>query len=166
MKLCCTVAKLVWVATSLATAAAGLAPGAGLADYKTVYVLPMASGLDQFVAIKLTTGSVMQVVTDPRKADVVLTDAIGAAFEGKLDELYGQKSKSDDKDGKNGKDSMNGSSRISPASRGKGAIFLVDRKTRDVVWSTYVKPGGSAPDDLNRIAGEIASKLDKDRKGK
>jgi hypothetical protein len=98
-----------------------------------------------------------------------LTDAIGAAFEEKLDDLYGQKAKSDskdDKDSKDSKDTMNSSSRISPASRGRGAIFLVDRKTRDVVWSTYVKPVGSAPDDLNRIAGEIAARLAKDRKGK
>jgi hypothetical protein len=155
-------AKLV----ALATAAAALACGAGLADYKTVYVLPMASGLDQFLAIKLTTGSVMQVVTDPRKAELVLTDAIGAGFEAKLDDLYGQKPKSEEKDDKSGKESMNGSSRISPASRGRGAIFLVDRKTRDVVWSMYVKPRSTAPDDMNRIAAEIADKLAKDRKGK
>lgn len=150
----------------LAAAAAALACGAGLADYKTVYVLPMSSGLDQFVAIKLTTGSVMQVVTDPRKADLVLTDAIGAAFEAKLDDLYGQKPKGEEKDDKSGKDNANGSPRISPASRGRGAIFLVDRKTRDVVWSMYVKPKGTAPDDLNQVAAEIADKLAKDRKSK
>jgi hypothetical protein len=150
----------------LATAAAALTCGAGLADYKTVYVLPMSSGLDQFVAIKLTTGSVMQVVTDPRKAELILTDAIGAAFEGKLDDLYGQKPKSDEKDDKNSKDNVNGSPRISPASRGRGAIFLVDRKTRDVVWSMYVKPKSTTPDDMNRTAAEIAEKLAKDRKGK
>jgi len=155
-------ARLLWAGAAVAA----LACGAGLADYKTVYVLPMSSGLDQFVAIKLTTGSVMQVVTDPRKADLVLTDAIGAAFEGKLDELYGQKPKSEEKDDKNSKDNMNGSPRISPASRGRGAIFLVDRKTRDVVWSLYVRPKGTAPDDLNQIATEIADKLAKDRKGK
>ena len=150
----------------LASAAAAVACGAGLADYKTVYVLPMSSGLDQFLAIKLTSGSVMQVVTDPRKAELILTDAIGAAFEAKLDDLYGQKPKGEEKDDKNGKDSMNSSPRISPASRGRGAIFLVDRKTRDVVWSTYVKVGSTAPDDMNRIAAEIADKLARDRKGK
>jgi hypothetical protein len=150
----------------LAIAAAALAWGAGLTDYKTVYVLPMSSGLDQFVAIKLTTGSVMQVVTDPRKAELILTDAIGAAFEAKLDDLYGQKPKNEDKDDKNGKDSVNGSSRISPASRGRGAVFLVDRKTRDVVWSAYVKPKGTAPDELNQSAAEIVAKLTKDMKGK
>jgi hypothetical protein len=147
MKLESKVAKVAELLV-VVTVAAASALGAGLADYKTVYVLPMSSGLDQFVAIKLTT------------------DAIGAAFEAKLDDLYGQKPKSEEKDDKNGKDSMNGSSRISPASRGRGAIFLVDRKTRDVVWSTYVKLGSTAADDMNRIAAEIADKLAKDRKGK
>src|ERR1700685_4588931 len=106
MKLESKVAKVAELLV-VVTVAAASALGAGLADYKTVYVLPMSSGLDQFVAIKLTTGSVMQVVTDPRKAELVLTDAIGAAFEAKLDDLYGQKPKSEEKDDKNGKDSMN-----------------------------------------------------------
>ena len=35
----------------------------------------------------------MQVVTDPQKADAILTDHIGPAFEQKLDELYGKKRK-------------------------------------------------------------------------
>ena len=41
--------------------------GADLGEFKTVYILPMSNGLDQFLAIKLTSGSVMQVVTDPTK---------------------------------------------------------------------------------------------------
>jgi hypothetical protein len=148
------------------TAVAALGCGAELAEYKTVYVLPMSSGLDQYLAIKLTTGSVLQVVTDPQKADVVFTDRIGAAFEQTLDDLYGQKPKADDKD--KDKDSMNGSARSisSPLAHGKGLMFLVDRRTRNVVWSTYVKPKGSTPDELNHVAAEVVGKLDKDKTGK
>jgi hypothetical protein len=131
-----------------------------VAEYKTVYLLPMSSGLDQFLAIKLTSASVIQVVTDPQKADAVLTDHIGEAFEDKLDELYGQKPKGDDKN------SVNGSPRVSSASRGRGAIFLLDRRTRNIIWSTYVKPKSSTPDEMNHVAGEIASRLEKDKKGK
>jgi hypothetical protein len=147
-------------------AVAGLACAAELAEYKAVYVLPMSNGLDQYLAIKLTTGSVMQVVTDPQKADVVFTDRIGASFEQTLDDLYGQKPKSEDKD--KDKDSMNGSTRgvSSPLAHGKGLMFLVDRRTRNVVWSTYVKPKGSSPDELNHVAAEVAGKLDKDKTGK
>src|SRR5437762_7219070 len=56
---------------------------------KTVYLLPMAGGLDQYLALKLTSGGVLQVVTDPKKADAILTDGIGARLEDSLTELYG-----------------------------------------------------------------------------
>ncbi len=69
-----------------------------LEGIKTVYLLPMASGLDQFLAVRLTTGSILQVVTDPQKADAILTDHIGASFEQRLDELYAVKPSKDDKD--------------------------------------------------------------------
>jgi hypothetical protein len=136
--------------------------GAELADYKTVYVLPMSSGLDQFLAIKLTSGAVMQVVTDPQKADLVFTDRIGVSFEQKLDELYGAKPKVEDKDSAFGSQKTFGA----PLAHGRGLMFLVDPRTRNVVWSVYVKPKGSTPEDLNRAAGEIASKLEKDKVGK
>ncbi len=140
----------------LAAAAALAMPAADLVEFKTVYLLPMSNGLDQFLAIKLTSGSVMQVVTDPKKADAILTDHIGTAFEQKLDELFGKKEKDED----------TARTGMQNASRGRGAIFLVDRKTRDVIWSAYERPKTTAPDDMNHTAEKIAQKLEKDRKGK
>jgi hypothetical protein len=140
----------------LAAAAALALPGADLAEFKTVYVLPMSNGLDQFLAIKLTSGSVMQVVADPQKADAILTDHIGTSFEQKLDELYGKREKDED----------TARTGMQNASRGRGAIFLVNRKTRDVIWSAYERPKSTAPDDMNHTAEKIAQKLEKDRKGK
>jgi hypothetical protein len=141
----------------LAAAAVLALPAADLGEFKTVYLLPMSNGLDQFLAIKLTSGSVMQVVTDPNKADAILTDHIGNSFEQKLDEMYGKKQKEDEDKGRTG---------MQNASRGRGAIFLVDRKTRDVIWSVYERPKSTAPDDMNHTAEKIAQKLEKDRKGK
>ncbi len=143
----------------MVAAGAVFACGAELAEYKTVYVLPMSSGLDQFLATKLTAGSVLQVVTDPQKADVIFTDRIGAAFEEKLDELYGQKPKADDSDSAHG--SPRGTS--SPLTHGRGLIFLVDRKSRSIVWSTYVKPTSSTPDEMNHVASVVAHQLEKDK---
>ena len=136
--------------------------GGDLAGFKTVYVLPMAGGLDQFLATRLTSGAVLQVVTDPLKADVVITDRIGAAFEEHLNEIYGEKVKTDDK----GSLSTTAKPMDITISRGRGLIFMVDRRTREVVWSTFIKPRDTTPSELIRIAGEIAGKLDKDRKGK
>src|SRR6202163_2170403 len=57
---------------------------------KTVYLLPMAGGLDQYLALQLSSGGLLQVVTDPKKADAILTDGIGARLEESLTELYGK----------------------------------------------------------------------------
>jgi hypothetical protein len=129
--------------------------------YKTVYILPMANSLDQFLAIKLTTGVVIQVVTDAHKADAIFTDRIGVGFEQKLDEIYGGKPKDAD-------DSQDGTVRkpVQAITRGKGAIFLVDPKTRNVIWSDYEHPKNTSPEEMNRLAERIAGRLEKARKGK
>lgn len=136
--------------------------GADMSGVKTVYLLPMSSGLDQYLAVRLTTASVLQVVADPRNADAVLTDHIGQNFEDRLDEMYGAKPKSEDD--KNG--STPEFARITSGARSRGAIFLVNRKTRDILWSAYEPSKGTAPADLNRTADRIAEKLGKAIKGK
>lgn len=59
-----------------------------LGRVQSVYILPMNSGMDQFLANRLTSLGVFQVVADPQKADTVLTDSLGRGFEDKLKELY------------------------------------------------------------------------------
>ena len=136
--------------------------GADMSGVKTVYVLPMSNGLDQYLAVRLTTASVLQVVADPRNADAVLTDHIGQSFEERLDELYGAKPKSEDD--KNG--STLEFAKVTSGARSRGAIFLVNRKTRDILWSVYEQPKGTSPSDLNRTADRIGDKLAKAVKGK
>ena len=100
--------------------------------------MPMVSGLDQYLA---GTGSpakhVMQVVTDPKAADVIMTDRIGEAFEQKMAELFPRKKRSRRKDGK--KDDKTGGAGDSTAAntfqfhRGAGRVFPGGRE---------VAPGG------------------------
>ncbi len=136
--------------------------GADMSGVKTVYLLPMSSGLDQYLAVRLTTASVLQVVVDPRNADAILTDHIGQSFEDRLDEMYGAKPKTEED--KNGSEPQ--FARLTSGAHSRGAIFLVNRKTRDVLWSAYEPPKGTAPADLNRTADRIADKLAKAIKGK
>jgi hypothetical protein len=151
-----------------AFAAMAASAGTNVAGASAVYIMPMAGGLDQYLALRLTTGNVMQVVTDPLKADVVLTDRVGAGFDDKWKELYPPPPapKSDDKD--KSKDDVftvqRGASQ--PLARSRGAIFLIDRSTRNVIWSTYARPKSTASDDLNHIADQIAKELAKARKAK
>lgn len=82
---------LLWVTILSAFAVPGSTQtGASrkLSEVQTIYVLPMSSGMDQYLASRLTRGHILQVVADPAKADALLTDHLGAAFEDSLKELY------------------------------------------------------------------------------
>ncbi len=149
-----------------------------LVQVHSVYVLPMGSGMDQFLANRLTHFGKMQVVADPQQADTILTDRLGEGFEKKLDELYPPVEDAPDlkdaKDEKDEKDTDKPSSgvnlkdetpmRATSFGRGRGTYFLVDRKTRNVVWSTYERPKNASPDELNRIAERVINNLKHDLK--
>jgi hypothetical protein len=124
-----------------------------LAQYagpRTVYILPMAAGLDQYVAQWLTKNHVMQVVADPKIAEVVMTDHIGEAFEQKMQQLRPNTDKKSDT-------ATHGEFH---STKPRGTIFLVDAKSHQVLWSDYQKPPRSNSDvDLNRTAEAIAKKI-------
>lgn len=165
--------------------------GADLAGVKTVYVMPMARGLDQYLASQLTSDHVFQVVTDPKLADAVLTDRIGEGFQIRLEsfspspeEAAAEKEPKPDKADKpdktqEGKEPPPSGASIavafsepmnkldSPAmnssfGRGKGTIFLVESKSRQVVWSTFDPSKSNTAHDLNRTATDIVARLKKD----
>ncbi len=143
------------------------APAAGLDDVKNVYVLPMSNGLDQYLAAQLTSGSVLQVVTDPHKADAVLTDHLGQSFEETLADLYGNKPAPSDKAADKTEDTGATYARSGmQGQRGRGNVFLVNRKTHDVLWSFYESPGDKTPNGMRRTASKISAKLAQSIKGK
>ena len=144
---------LLAVAVLASVAVAAVNPQ--LAAVHTIYILPMASGMDQYLASRLTARGVVQVVADPHHADALLTDHIGESFESKLDDLYAPP--------KPAESTQVGFAPLahppSTWSRGRGSFFLVDRKTRSVLWSVYDRPHGSRPDELNHVATKIAGQL-------
>ncbi len=148
----------------IGTMALAWVAAAGAADVhavKTVYLLPMSNGLDQYLASSLTSDSVFQVVTDPKKADAVLTDHVGENFEQRLDELYGSTAPKAEKD----KDDKNGDTttfaRVGGGQRSRGTYFLVDRNTRDVLWSDQELPKDNTVKETRRTAAHIANRLAK-----
>jgi hypothetical protein len=145
-----------------------------LSGVKAVYLLPMGNGLDQFLANRLANADIFPVVTDPAKADAIFTDKLGEALQERLNELYPpppkpkpaakdtkSEGKSDDTQAES-KDKIKNDLPRSSFGRGKGTLFLVDTKTRTVIWSAYEKPKNSTPDEMNRVAGKIADRLKKD----
>jgi hypothetical protein len=124
------------------------------AGIKTVYILPMSGGFDQYLAEWLTRTSALQVVTDAKAADAVMTDSLGEAFEQKLAQIR------PDTDKKDARASDAAPVHAYTSGRSKGTLFLVDAKTRSVIWSDYEKaPRTSSSANLNRQAERVAKKL-------
>ena len=174
--------KWFWL-LALAVPSLSAAAHPQLKQVNTVYILAMGHGVDQFLANQLTSAGVFQVVTDPKKADAILTDHLGEVFEKKLDELYPpppppEVKKEDDKDADkdgdtNTKDQpkphspdlgTGGANRVtgSSFSSGKGNFFLVDRKSRAVLWSVYEPEKDSTPATLTKLAAKVVKRLQAD----
>lgn len=161
--------------------AASVLLGEDITQVRTVYILTMGAGLDLHIANRLTDGHVLQVVTDPQKADAILTDRLGPAFEDQMTRLYPPpeppKQEAKDKPKEKEKEDSAGSSiasafgsdaaaklpkPMSSFGRGKGTIFMVGVKSRDVLWSTFALPKDSRPATLERTAEKITTELKKD----
>jgi hypothetical protein len=140
-----------------------------------LYMLPMAGGLDQYLADWITREKIAQIVTDPKAADLVMTDRLGEAFEQKLAQIRppeevkeGKEVKKDDKKDDKTTRTMesggagtaaNASHNSFRSSAARGTLFLVDVKSRQVVWSDHEKPPAISDASLNREAERVAKKL-------
>src|SRR5258708_910316 len=98
---------------------------------RSVYVLPMAGGLDQYLAARIAHEHVMQVVADPKLADALMTDRLGDASEKTREKFHPRDDDRDDAE------SPHHSSRPSGT---RGTFFLGDAKSRHVIWSDFEKP--------------------------
>jgi hypothetical protein len=160
----------------LFSCSAAMLSAADLANVHTVYVLKMAKGLDQFLANRLTSDHVFQIVTDPKLADAVFTDQLGEGFQTKLEEFSptpeSDKPAPPAKAEKTGDDpnpllgdtvnKLTNPGANSSFGRAKGTVFLVDAKSRQVVWSVYRPAKGSTPKEMDRTANDIVSRIKKD----
>ena len=150
------------------------APHPQLSQIHKVYLLAMGGGLEQYLANQLTAKGVLEVVTDPKLADAVLSENIGPDFEARLNELLPpqrapepapdvKKAKDKDKDKAGDVEYMTSATlRTSSFSRGRGNLFLVDLKSRSVVWSTHSVPKFRTADEYDRTSAKMAEALARD----
>ena len=134
-------------------------------NVKSVYILKMTGGLDQYLASELSKNGVFSVTTDPNQADAIFTDSLGEGFEKKYKALYEPPPVETDKK----EEGQGGITDASPPrigssswSRGRGTIFLVDRKTRSLLWSMNRQPKNSAPAEMVTQARKVVAQLKKD----
>ncbi len=145
-----------------------------LASLRRVLVLPMANGIDQYIANRITNLHVVEVVTDPKLADAVLTDHIGQGFQERMAQLYEApkapaakaKPETTDQSGQNTFVSAFATAAPPPQvtswGRGKGNVFLVGVGVRQVLWSAYERPEDNTSGQLDRTAIRIVNRLQKD----
>ncbi len=156
-----------------------------LRDVKRVYILAMSANLDQFLASQLAKAGVFEVVTDPKKADAIITDRVGESFESKFDLLYPPPTPP--KETKSAADSttdspksespksarelnsdklagvdLTGGARPPTMGHGKGNIFIVSRGNRTVVWSIYEPPKNNTSRELTKTAERVVKHLQED----
>ena len=175
-----------WILVLLSCAALH---GADLAGVHSVYLLPMGSGLDQYLANRLTNAGVFQVVTDPKLADAVLTERIGEPFQARMEELYPKpepdveakaepepKAEKDEPKAEKDKKQAKGDeppglgetvNKLAPPGsmstfgRSKGTLFLVGVKNRQVIWSTFERPKSRESKELDRTAVRVVEQIKK-----
>jgi len=160
-----------------------LACAADLAGVHKVYVMPMPRGMDQYLANRLAGEHVFEVVTDPKLADAVFTDRLGQGFESQLED-FSPTPKSPEPAPKSPEptakpaDGGAGSAAAgfggetvnkltnpglnSSFGRAHGTVFLVDARSRAVVWSTFDPPKGVSGKELNRTASDIVGRIKRD----
>jgi hypothetical protein len=169
-----------------------LAFGTDLAHVKTVYLLKMSKGMEQYLANRLANEHLFQIVTDPKMADAIWTDQIGEGFEAKLNELFpppappepeekDEPAAKPEKGAKTAKgvDSNSTMAMFTDAANklpslaanssfghSRGTLFLVDAKSKEVVWSTYDPPKDATSHQMDRTANDIVSRLKHDLKKK
>ena len=174
--------KLFCAWTAFAATAAFATVNPQLHEVKRVYILAMSASMDQYLANQLTKAGIFEVVTDPKRADAIITDRVGESFESKLDDLYppppapkkveepkpADDSATDSKSLREVKSDrlagldLTGGARPSTMGRGKGNIFIVDRGTRAVLWSIYEPPKNNNPGELTKTAERVVKHLKDD----
>jgi hypothetical protein len=182
---------LMFLTAAALAVAATVPPSPELLHIKTVYILPMRLGFDQYLANQLSQSGLLHVVTDPKKADGILTDHLGEAFEARLDEINpppkppapaAAEAKVEATKATSSADSADGEPETKTTkkkakatatdattndnpplrgsfSSGRGNVFLVDKTTRVVLWSTFEQLDSAQPASLTHVAEYVVKDL-------
>jgi hypothetical protein len=119
--------------------------------FQTVYITQMVNEMDQHLASRLTSSRTLWVVLDPASADAILTDSLDDSFWNWLAQTYPAPAAAS---------SRAAAARSgAQATRHRGTIFLVDPRSRLVLWSAYDLPKNGTPAELDRAATRLTSQL-------
>jgi hypothetical protein len=160
--------RRAWSLAVLLVALGGLcAATPQLSEVKTVYLWPMPSSFDQYLAQQIISAGIFEVVVDPKLATAVMTERIDAPFLKAMDTLFPRPQPAAEKPEED-KEKVSGGlegTEERPVNRAlgspQGTVFLVDVQTRKVLWSTFLKKDDYSPDKLNKQARTVVDELKK-----
>jgi hypothetical protein len=125
---------------------------------RTVYIVPMANGLNSHIASRLTISGVVRVVLEPESAEAVLTDRVDEGFWAWSTVHYKAA-------GKNSSVALYDDDPLSfkHMSTGpyRGTLFLVDPRNGLIMWSMYEPTPNTTSNALDLAATHIAASLKK-----
>ena len=124
-----------------------------------MYFWPMQSSLDQYLA-EQAAGRI-EVTVDPKMAVAIMTDRIDAPFLDAMDELFPVEGREKPKESS---ESIEGELQLTrpknrPKGTPRGTVFLVDVKTRRVLWSTFLGDFDSRAKSLHNEAQRVIEQL-------
>lgn len=121
----------------------------------------MEAALDQYVAEQAQASGVLSVTVDPLLAKSIMTDRIDADFLAAMDDLFPIEGR--DEPEAESESVEEGALRKKvynrPKGRSHGTIFLVDVKTRRVLWSTFIGQYERSPKALHSEAQTVVKRL-------
>jgi hypothetical protein len=125
---------------------------------RTVYIVPMANGLNSHIASRLTSSGVVWVMLEPDSAEAVLTDRVDEAFWAWSTMHYKAA-------GRNANIALHDDDpvRFEHLSMGpyRGTLFLVDPRNGLILWSMYEPTPNTTSNALDLAAAHIAASLKK-----
>lgn len=140
---------------------------AQLRNAQPVYFWPMQHAFDQYLAEAVNGADALTVTFDPKLAGAIMTERIDAPFLQAIEEIFPTEAEEGAEEAQED-DSIEGDFAVRrtknrPQGRPRGTLFLVDVKTRRVIWSTYLGELEQDPKDLHkealRVVEEIAARL-------
>jgi hypothetical protein len=143
----------------LSLAICSLLPGAKLNDVRSVYLYPMTGGFDQLLAEQIVADHMFKVVPDPKLADAVFTEQLGEAFLYKLDHIHTPPPAAKTSGSTSSMGNEEQAPRMTTFTHAKGTLFLVDIKSKEVIWSTYQKPKNTSSGELHKTAVKVLTLL-------
>lgn len=137
-----------------------------------IYMWPMSNSLDQFLAERVTTEGIFDVVIDPKRAQAILTDRVSSKFLEGMEELFpspeeiAEATKKAEEDKNDPGAALAGAYRperspVHSSSQARGAVFLVDVASREVLWSTFLDDDSNTAKAMHKQAQLIVQRLKK-----